>query len=46
MSIKQSGGMNGVRDDGLLDLALNLPFQTFENEELYPLYKVKLLDYA
>ncbi|MDF2845964.1 MAG: death on curing protein [Herbinix sp.] len=23
MAIKQSGGMNGVRDDGLLDLALN-----------------------
>ncbi len=36
MSIKQSGGMNGVRDNGLLDLALNSPFQTFENEELYP----------
>jgi death-on-curing protein len=36
MAIKQSGGMNGVRDDGLLDLALNSPFQTFENAELYP----------
>lgn len=36
MAIKQSGGMDGIRDDGLLDLALKSPFQTFESTELYP----------
>ena len=36
MVIKQSGGIDGVRDNGLLDSALNAPFQSFENEELYP----------
>lgn len=35
MAIKQSGGLDGLRDDGLLDMALNSPFQTFENNELY-----------
>lgn len=36
MAIKQSGGIDGLRDDGLLDMALNSPFQTFESNELYP----------
>ena len=36
MIIKQSGGSDGVRDNGLLDMALHAPFQTFENTELYP----------
>lgn len=36
MVIKQSGGLDGVRDNGLLDMALHAPFQTFENVELYP----------
>lgn len=30
------GGSNDIRDDGLLDSALNAPFQTFEEIELYP----------
>ena len=30
------GGASGVRDSGLLDSALNRPFQTFGGEELYP----------
>lgn len=34
--VKQSGGLNGVRDDKLLDSALHTPFQTFAGEELYP----------
>ena len=34
--IKQSGGLEGVRDDTLLDSALQTPFQTFAGEELYP----------
>ena len=36
MAIKQSGGLDGVRDNGLLDMALHAPFQTFESTELYP----------
>lgn len=36
MLINQSGGVDGIRDNGLLDSALNTPFQSFNNEELYP----------
>ncbi|SHK52919.1 death on curing protein [Anaerocolumna jejuensis DSM 15929] len=36
MVIKQSAGLDGVRDNGLLDMALHAPFQTFESTELYP----------
>lgn len=28
--------MDGVRDNSLLDSALNAPFQTFDGKELYP----------
>lgn len=34
--IEQSGGMDGIRDEGLLDSALNAPFQTFAEQDLYP----------
>lgn len=34
--IAQSGGLDGVRDEGLLDSALNVPFQTFAEQDLYP----------
>ena len=30
------GGSFGVRDEGLLDSALEAPFQTFAGEDLYP----------
>jgi death on curing protein len=47
MAIKQSGGLDGVRDGGLLDMALHAPFQTFESTESYiHRYRVKQLDYA
>ncbi|WP_297421779.1 type II toxin-antitoxin system death-on-curing family toxin [Clostridium sp.] len=36
MAIKKTGGLNGIRDEGLLDSALNAPFQSFAGEELYP----------
>ena len=36
MLIAQSGGSPEIRDDGLLDSALNTPFQSFSNTELYP----------
>ena len=34
--IAESGGSDGVRDEGLLDSAANIPFQTFSGQDLYP----------
>ena len=34
--IAQTGGMDGVRDENLLDSALQSPFQTFGGNDLYP----------
>ena len=36
MLVVQSGGMDGLRDEGLLDAAINMPLQTFGGQELYP----------
>ena len=32
----QTGGIEGLRDEGLLDSALSAPFQSFEDQALYP----------
>ncbi|MDE6834984.1 MAG: type II toxin-antitoxin system death-on-curing family toxin [Ruminococcus sp.] len=34
--ITESGGSSEIRDDGLLDSAINAPFQSFGGAELYP----------
>ncbi len=34
--IERYGGEDGLRDEGMLDSALNAPFQTFSGSELYP----------
>lgn len=34
--LAQTGGLDGIRDEGLLDSALNTPFQTFAEQDLYP----------
>ena len=34
--VAQSGGLDGIRDERLLDSALNVPFQTFAEQDLYP----------
>ena len=39
--IKATGGSNGIRDEGMLDLALNNPFQSFGGKELYPSIQAK-----
>ena len=39
--IKQTGGSYGVRDEGLLDSALNAPFQTFDGEYIYKTVQAK-----
>ncbi|MEA4804867.1 type II toxin-antitoxin system death-on-curing family toxin [Acetobacterium wieringae] len=35
MLINETGGSDGLRDEGLLDSALNAPFQSFGGEDLY-----------
>lgn len=34
--ISETGGSSGLRDEGILDSALNAPFQTFSGEDVYP----------
>ena len=34
--ISATGGSSGLRDEGMLDSALNSPFQTFDGEDIYP----------
>jgi len=41
MAVKRTGGLDGIRDEGLLDSALNSPFQSFASEELYPSIQAK-----
>ena len=39
--IKTTGGSDGIRDEGMLDVALNNPFQYFGGKELYPSIQAK-----
>lgn len=41
MLIQETGGRDGVRDDGLLDSALNSPFQSFDGEDIYKTIQAK-----
>lgn len=34
--IEATGGTDGVRENGLLESALEAPFQTFDGNDLYP----------
>ncbi|MBQ8995869.1 MAG: type II toxin-antitoxin system death-on-curing family toxin [Oscillospiraceae bacterium] len=34
--IEETGGLHGIKDEGLLESALSTPFQTFEERDLYP----------
>ena len=43
---KRYGGDVGVLNDGMLDSALQTPFQTFGGEELYPETKDKIIRLA
>lgn len=40
------GGDHGVLNEGMLDSALQAPFQTFDGEELYPETKDKIIRLA
>lgn len=39
--IQQTGGVDGVRDEFLLDSALEQPFQTYGGSDLYPSIQAK-----
>ncbi|WP_165056640.1 MULTISPECIES: type II toxin-antitoxin system death-on-curing family toxin [unclassified Adlercreutzia] len=45
-AIAKFGGLDGVRDEGLLESALAQPFQTFGGEDLYPTLAQKAARYA
>ncbi len=34
--IEEFGGSHGIRDEGMLDSAVNAPLQTFDSSDLYP----------
>lgn len=34
--IAETGGSSGLRDEGMLESALNTPFQTFAGKDVYP----------
>lgn len=39
--IQETGGGEGIRNEGLLDSALNAPFQTFDGEDVYKTIQAK-----
>ncbi|MCH5304607.1 MAG: type II toxin-antitoxin system death-on-curing family toxin [Ruminococcus sp.] len=39
--IDETGGSQGVRDEGLLESAINAPYQRFDGEELFPTIQQK-----
>lgn len=39
--IQETGGSEGIKDEDLLDSALNAPFQTFDGEDLYKTIQAK-----
>ena len=39
--IEKTGGSAGIKDSGLLDSALNLPFQSFGGEDIYKTIRAK-----
>ena len=39
--IEATGGCDGIRNEGMLDSALNNPFQSFDGKELYPSIQAK-----
>ena len=45
-TVARFGGIDGVRDDGLLESALAQPFQSFAGVELYPNDEAKACRYA
>lgn len=42
VAIEEFGGLEGVRDQGLIHSAIQSPFQTFDGEELFPTVEEKI----
>jgi death-on-curing protein len=42
MQIDSTGGVDGIRDEALLESALSAPFHTFDGVELYPSTTAKI----
>ncbi len=42
MLLDSTGGLDGIRDEALLDSALATPFQTFDEVEFYPSAAAKI----
>ena len=40
--LKETGGLDGIRDENLLDSAVNAPFQTFGGEYVYKTLEAKV----
>jgi death-on-curing protein len=40
--LERTGGLDGIRDENLLESALSNPFQTFSGAELYPSVSAKI----
>jgi death-on-curing protein len=41
LAIEETGGIDGVRDNNMLDSALQSPFQTFTGDDIYPTIESK-----
>lgn len=39
--LRETGGSDGLRDEGLLESALEAPFQSYGNQELFPTIQAK-----
>lgn len=39
--IEETGGLDGIRDENLLDSAINAPFQKFDCQDLFPTVQQK-----
>lgn len=39
--IRETGGVDGIRDEGLLESALEAPFQSYGDQELFPTVQSK-----
>ena len=44
--LASTGGLHGIRDEGMLESALESPFHTFEGEDFYPTVVAKIVQTA
>lgn len=44
--IQETGGIDGIRDEGLLNSALSVPFQSFGGEDCIQLFRERRPDYV